>query len=382
MLVHFLSKLFGYQPTAEYISIDNNTKKLPYKHLTDSPYGMFDVLGEYYSTSNTIVIYEKEIEKCMNNYFSSQNNNNGLTRDTLRQLIRLHEHSHSIIKTCMFDTVFDVVSRMDIHQKNPVAFSIDKINYMNYNKKPKDVIESLTQFVVFSIVERTRIDPYVNMFKLMDDVSPHYYRRWRDLVRYIEEKYDMYEYHFFIPPLVKIFRENAFSNFAEFMEVIENNLEIVDAWVKYFYSNVEVISQNHSPYWGKNIMYDILSEELELDPNELTFIESQNPRDRPLLKGLYSNDVSRFTDVIYDIRKAYRTYPGEADYIIGYDELEDFVGYLRGIPNLVLKRGWQEALHLSISGKYIPNKSRTAVDNIIMKHFSGYQPDLRKNKSS
>lgn len=202
MLVSRLCKI----PGSQYIPKFEKISK-PCKEGED----IWDVLGYYDYDSEVVYICEEKIQEEVERLLhkpelieklniESKHARNYLSL-VVKELVRLHEHAHAYLHTAIIenfgnDYVYDIVSNWYVC---------------------KEVVEPLTEFVVRSIIENSAFhNPFMAVFDEIDELSPSYYKKWREIEAICRPT------PYVIPPLTKIVRSKAWNNWSDFYRELEN----------------------------------------------------------------------------------------------------------------------------------------------------------------
>lgn len=203
MLVCWLHKLYGYIPMFELVDF----------RLCLKGDGIWDILGYYDSKPHLVYICESEIEKCVDEIKFKIFNKAGslnekevtvLSRLAVRTLVRLHEHCHALLHTCDFRGLIAP-------------------NHDWYISLKPEISEPLTEFIAFSIIQKSGCRFFQKIFEYIDDKAPKYYKKWtalRDLVK--SKTGDSKTCYTFVPGIVKVARESSWENFNELKESIKD----------------------------------------------------------------------------------------------------------------------------------------------------------------
>ncbi len=170
--------------------------------------GIFDLLGYYDMTCQTVNICEQNIA----DYLRNENPQESLSKklgDTtaylaLREIIRLHEHAHAIIDTCGFN-----------------GFSAPSHEW--FVSLPDEVGEPLAQFIVWSLLN-TKDDGkslLMETFKLLSSKQSKIYQDWKELRDCFDPlpkaMREVIDYRSLIPLIVRFSRtKNKWESFGEF----------------------------------------------------------------------------------------------------------------------------------------------------------------------
>jgi hypothetical protein len=186
--------------------------------------GVWDILG-YYNPNSVIkiTICEHEIEEYSKGLAKNLKLNEKQVRMILRELVRLHEHSHALFHTGDFN------SFCGINLKD----TLFKVRYRfkrGYSSLPRDVNEPITEFIAYSIICDINSRTLKQIFSEVDRTSPPYYRAWNQIVALIDSKSkpNKQDYIFFIPKLVHIAREGNYHNFKQFFIKIQQNYQSIE----------------------------------------------------------------------------------------------------------------------------------------------------------
>jgi len=186
--------------------------------------GIWDILGYYDGNAPTPSIHlcEREIEDTVSEFYHNRSRFTKLSlRFVVRELVRLHEHAHALIHIGDFKRFNELV------KKYPESY-IPPFN--NYGSFPPIINEPLTEFISWSTISYLKdTHPYfLKIFNKIDKKAPHYYREWRRIRKSIDKiNKPITEYIYYIPGLVKIARENKWTNFEDFLKEILKNEKIL-----------------------------------------------------------------------------------------------------------------------------------------------------------
>jgi hypothetical protein len=177
----------GYIPRPEFMG--NQTARL------NENDGIWDVLGVYDASIGTITLYEDKIIDLAAKLSSGTSK----VYPVLRELVRVHEHAHAYMQTA---SLFEGKSTGTSTKKDW------------FKGLPKDVNESLTEYIVVSILESGSWPPaWRTLFDEVDAYAPAYYKKWkqaRRLRRGLE----------FIAPTVRFARAKIWRDWDEFYEAL------------------------------------------------------------------------------------------------------------------------------------------------------------------
>jgi len=172
--------------------------------------GIWDVLGYYNRELELVFICEVEIRGVVKKLSAIRelveklrvpegHVSNYLTL-IVRELVRLHEHAHAYLHTAI------------IEASEGCAGRTVELDWW----KCREVNEPLAEFVARSIVEKFG-DPFVTVLKEIEKF-PHYddyYGRWKDIEGICKLSPSA------IPPLTRVFRSKAWSNWGEFYQELK-----------------------------------------------------------------------------------------------------------------------------------------------------------------
>ena len=126
--------------------------------------GIWDTLGYYDPKSWSINICEKEITDYVEILERKRKRNKIYTRFCLRELVRLHEHAHSLFHTSKFEYI-------------GCDFA------MGYQNFPATVEEPLVEFIAWSTVHYIGKEIFLSLFYEVDEDSPSYYKEWNKIIK-------------------------------------------------------------------------------------------------------------------------------------------------------------------------------------------------------
>ena len=141
--------------------------------------GIWDILGYYDSKSCLVTICEREITQFTKKLRPVNNEEYKLIRQTLKELVRLHEHVHSLIHNCNFDKIMGM-------PKEIVKFTLPAASDSIYQGIPKEINEPLCEFISFSAIKNLNWISYERLFLKVDEDSPTLYQRWREIKEVID----------------------------------------------------------------------------------------------------------------------------------------------------------------------------------------------------
>jgi hypothetical protein len=204
------------------------------KHCPGGGDGIWDVLGYYDPKSYTVTICELEVE----NYSWEIARSLGLTvfytRLVLKELVRLHEHAHSLTHTGKFDEFrgnkHDLPEEMKLRCRFRMRYPIKS-----------EINEPIAEFISWSTIQNIPSDAHAVFEKVFDEVNedpktPALYRRWSDLKKLLAELSDNEgkpaedDYICFIPGLIHIARDGVWSGFEDFIQGIQDGFEHLKRW--------------------------------------------------------------------------------------------------------------------------------------------------------
>ena len=210
-----LFKIFDFTPGNE-ISIVTGCK---FRNNERDAVAIWDILGSYNPKDKLVKICEIEIDQ----FFEDNKKDKALcrlekkqTRYSIRELIRIHEHVHSLIHHFNFFSLGGVSIGLDSFP--PAKSSTYKI--------PDYVEEPLCVFISFSIIKTLNWIAIGRIFNILDKKTPQKYQNWIKIREIVERNINrklMRDYIYFTPSLIKIAREKNYSSFNEFIQLIENN---------------------------------------------------------------------------------------------------------------------------------------------------------------
>lgn len=204
------------------------------KHCSKGDEGIWDILGYYDPKSRTITICEPEVE----NYSLEIARSLGLTifytKLMLRELVRLHEHAHSLTHTGKFDE-FRGTKLYDIPE-----IKVRRRFRMGYPIR-SEINEPIAEFISWSTIQTIPSDAHAVFEKVFDEVNKDQklgalYRRWSDLKNILEELSDNEgkpaedDYIYFIPGLIHITRNYVWGDFEDFIQGVRDKFEQLKPW--------------------------------------------------------------------------------------------------------------------------------------------------------
>ena len=173
--------------------------------------GIWDILGYYDSKSYLITICEPKVKRHSKQLAMQPKFEETLTRLTLRELVRLHEHAHAMLHTGNF------------------GGGIRRRFKMGYRNFPLNINEPLTEFIAWSVVRNVGVQSFENVFNEVDKNAPNYYRIWDQIKQLIEskDKPDRENYVFFVPGLIQVAREGIWKNFGQFLQGVKDHYLLI-----------------------------------------------------------------------------------------------------------------------------------------------------------
>lgn len=210
-----LNTLFDFKPGTE-ISIMNGCPQ--------RCEGIWDILGYYDSKSCLVTICELEITEFTKKLRPVNNEEYKQIRQTLKELVRLHEHVHSLIHNCNFDKLLGI-------PKEKVEFTLPVASDSIYQGIPKEINETLCEFISFSAIINLNWISYERLFYKVDKCSPPEYQRWKDIRDVIDvtfKKQKKRDYIYIIPSLIKLSRKKKYQTLQDFIEGIITEKEEIN----------------------------------------------------------------------------------------------------------------------------------------------------------
>jgi len=185
-----------YLPRPEFIDSRKSHYPFNYKEFNDNTgYGAWDILGTYSPDIGIITLYEDNIIDCV----SQLPPNYRYCYPLLRELVRLHEHAHAYIHTARIEDMC-------------LGNSILQDEW--FKKLPKEINESLTEYIVVSVLKSYSSPPlWRDLFDEIDKGHPRFYRRWKQANRLRRGLP-------FIAPIVSLCRTNHWKDWDEFYETL------------------------------------------------------------------------------------------------------------------------------------------------------------------
>jgi len=172
--------------------------------------GIWDILGYYDPLKYEITICDSRIEEFAKSLAISINSDETTTTLVLRELVRLHEHAHSLLHTGKISSV--------------------RRFRKGYRNLPREINEPVTEFIAWSTIKKFGTKFIEKVFEEIDKKSPKYYRNWRKIKQKIDSKSKIDErfsgsiqYISFIPSLISIVRRGICDDFNSFLRKIDEN---------------------------------------------------------------------------------------------------------------------------------------------------------------
>jgi hypothetical protein len=177
------------------------------------PYGdgIWDLLGYYDPKKYEITICERHIEEHIRNLAKSIEYDELYTKFVLRELVRSHEHAHSLLHTGM---------------KYLGRFK------KGYRSLLPVVNEPITEFITWSIVQRFATKFFEKVFEDVDQSTPPYYREWKRIRQLIDSKNEdvpRSKYVYYVPGLIYVVRKGIWRDFDSFLKDLDHEWEAVKA---------------------------------------------------------------------------------------------------------------------------------------------------------
>jgi hypothetical protein len=205
--------------------------------------GIWDILGYYdYKAQVKITICELEIEKYSWQVARRLGCKEYETRLVLRELVRLHEHAHSLTHTGNFN----VFREMNLSERLP-EFKVRRRFKMGYPIPPQ-INEPFAEFISWSIIQNIPYSDVRAIFeKVFDEVNsdkqtPSYYMRWIELKELLRELSDNESkpanehYICFVPVLVHIARDSVWKDFEHFVLVVKDSYKSLQSMYKFLHT--------------------------------------------------------------------------------------------------------------------------------------------------
>ena len=169
--------------------------------------GIWDILGYYDPVKYEIVICDSLVEKHANALAKNKGFDEKTTKLVLRELVRLHEHGHSLLHTGKIGPL--------LRFKN------------GYKSVPPTINESVTEFIVWSTVKKFGTKLFEAVFDEVDKTTPPYYRYWKRIKQVIDRKKGRGAYLCYCPGIIYIVRKGTWKDFDSFLGEIEQEWETV-----------------------------------------------------------------------------------------------------------------------------------------------------------
>lgn len=178
--------------------------------------GIWDTLGYYDSEQREISICEREIAQANHNWDLAKHcrRKEHETALILRELVRLHEHAHALHHTGNF--VFNILGA-------PSPIKVRRRFVIGYENLPKEIIESLAEFISWSVVSNINVELFNNAFNKVDEHAEDFYKKWKTLRELIKSRFELgYEYYIaFVPGLINITRQQELRSFDDFTQAMQ-----------------------------------------------------------------------------------------------------------------------------------------------------------------
>lgn len=162
--------------------------------------GIWDIIGYYNPLKYEITICDSRIEEHVRKLAKSIEYDEVNTNLVLRELVRLHEHAHSLLHT---------------GKLSPLR------RFKNgYRNLPPTVNEPVTEFIAWSTVQKFGTKFFERVFEEVDKSTPDYYKRWKQIKQVIDNKSrkKMHnEYVYYIPGLIYLARKGVWKDFNSFL---------------------------------------------------------------------------------------------------------------------------------------------------------------------
>jgi hypothetical protein len=173
--------------------------------------GIWDLLGYYDPSTYEVVICDSEIEDYANKLAGSfLEYDEVTTKLVLRELVRLHEHGHSLLHTGKLGPL----RRFKKGYRNLLPV----------------INEPVTEFIVWSTLKHFGTKFFEKVFEEVDKTTPSYYQRWRDIKQIIDNRNGSnLRYVYCIPSLIYVVRKETWKDFDGFLEEINREWETIFA---------------------------------------------------------------------------------------------------------------------------------------------------------
>lgn len=200
MLVFNLCKIrfLKYKPVPELVELE-------FKGGSDRD-GIWDLLGFYTSSSRTVHICDLKIKEEVEK---------PLHYGVLRELVRLHEHSHALLHN---SSIHEIISNLN-------GLFIEHVSHSQndwYAKLPPKVDEPLTEFIAYVMIKDFKNDLFLKIFKEVDNKTPSYYQRWKELTDIVGKGFIK---PWIIPFIIDFAGSRNWNDFDEFCHCIKKFLK-------------------------------------------------------------------------------------------------------------------------------------------------------------
>jgi hypothetical protein len=140
----------------------------------------------------------------------------------IRELVRLHEHTHAIFHTTKLEKIHGVIDA----RRLGIGRNRFQVTYTSF---PRDIDEPMGEFIAWSTICNEGSQMFKNIFREVDKKSPRYYRRWIEIKELVDEKCEPppRNYLFFVPALIHIAREGNWKDFDDFIYGVEKQFYLI-----------------------------------------------------------------------------------------------------------------------------------------------------------
>jgi len=183
--------------------------------------GIWDILGFYEPKTEMVIVCEDRIVKHGRRLANQLKVDELKTTLVLRELVRLHEHSHAYLHTAQIAEHVKAACLRVINMEE-----LNKDTWL-FDLKPQ-VLEPLTELFAYITLKNTHIlnkeekNFVMRIFEEVDKQTPNYYQKWRDIINLIP-----LDSEFSIIALLYIARRKVWNSWDEFYNFISSNFNNV-----------------------------------------------------------------------------------------------------------------------------------------------------------